>query len=219
VGSLLSIGDHRSGGVPVNSSGGTIYGGPSSVASRSVASPSVTNPSVSEFSYAPRPKDDDASSVSSFNTGFSKPTFNPNKYGNPGLRRPIESVFSSDSTNGKSAWAKTRMPPSKVNSDAARQLEQEVARKRLAAEKCADNYDVEVAERPDDSDDEEPVPVPVPSLKAPVRRAQANGTFSKSHIQAVISDKNQGARGDELVPKNPKRQTTTDISRVVYSQE
>jgi hypothetical protein len=137
VGNLLSIHD-RSGGVPLNSSGGTVWGGGSSVASRS-----ITTPSVSDYSGVARIGDDDASSISSFTTPGKK-GFNPKNYGDPGLR-PCGSVVSSNSPMSKSAWARIGKPASKVHSDAARQLEQTLSQKRITAAKYANDSDVEVA--------------------------------------------------------------------------
>ena len=213
VGNLLSIHD-RSGGVPVNSSGGTVWGGGSSVASRS-----VTTPSVSDYSGAPRIRDDDASSISSFTTPGRK-GFNPKNYCDPGLR-PTSSVVSSISPTSKSAWTKIGKPASKVHSDAARQLEQTLSQKRITAAKYANDSDVEVAEEAEDSDDNDDEPVvPMPKKTSPARRAQATSTFSTFDFQSFTADNDQDVRGDKLVPRNPpKRQTATDISRQVYGQE
>jgi hypothetical protein len=222
VGNLLSINDRSSGGVPVNSSGGTIFGGGSSVASRS-----VTTSSVGDFSDAPRIRGDDASSISSFNTPGKK-GFNPMNYGDPGLR-PTGSVASRDSPKSKS-WASVRPPASKVHSHAARQVQQEVRKRQPKAITGTDRqqgqvtktgptakpFDDETQLDSDESDGEEPAPK---TRAPPARPSQANGTFSKSKIQAVTADKDQHDRGNKLVPKEPKRQTTTGISRAVYSQE
>ena len=213
VGNLLSIHD-RSGGVPVNSSGGTVWGGGSSVASRS-----ITTPSVSDYSGVARIGDDDASSISSFTTPGKK-GFNPKNYGDPGLR-PCGSVVSSNSPMSKSAWARIGKPASKVHSDAARQLEQTLSQKRITAAKYANDSDVEVAEEAEDSDDDDDEPVvPMPKKTSPARRAQATSTFSTFDFQTFTADNDQDVRGDKLVPRNPpKRQTATDISRQVYGQE
>jgi hypothetical protein len=232
VGHALDI----SGGVPVNSSGGTIWGGTSSVASRSVASPSITTPSVSDYSGAPRIRGDDVSSISSFPSPTKKP-FNPKNYGDPGRLRPTGSsvVSSTDSPKGNSQWARIGAVPSKVNSDAARQLEQHMAIRRRAAEKYADDDEVEVADEDEDSDDDvlapktkapAPAPkpktfVPAPKVKAPAPAlsAQTNSRFSKSDFQAFLADNDQGACGAELIANYSKRQTNTDVSRMVYGQE
>jgi hypothetical protein len=223
VGNLLSIGNDRSsGGVPVNSSGGTIFGGGSSVASRS-----ITTSSVSDYSDAPRIRGDDASSISSFKTPGKK-SFNPMNYSDPGLR-PTGSVASHDSPKSK-AWASVRPPASKVNSHAARRVQQEVKKRQPKANTGTDRQQGQMTKtgstfKPfsdedqigsDESDGEEPAPKP---SAPPVPRAQVTGTFSKSHIQAVTADKDQHDHGNKLAPKEPKRQTTTDISRAVYSQE
>jgi hypothetical protein len=213
VGNLLSIHD-RSGGVPVNSSGGTVWGGGSSVASRS-----ITTPSVSDYSGVARIGDDDASSISSFTTPGKK-GFNPKNYGDPGLR-PSGNVVSSNSPMSKSAWARIGKPASKVHSDAARQLEQTLSQKRITAAKYANDSDVEVAEEAEDSDDDDDEPVvPMPKKTSPARRAQATSTFSTFDFQTFTADNDQDVRGDKLVPRNPpKRQTATDVSRQVYGQE
>jgi len=207
----LRTSDHSSGGVPVNSSGGTIYGGGSS----SIASRSIAAQSISGFSDAPRTRSDtdtDTSSMMSSNA-TDKPSFNPHRYGDPGLRSQPGSVVSSDSPS-KSKFARVRPVASKLNSDAARSLNQELENKRRIANKYEDEDEVEAAEEVDSEGDE-----PAPSPKAPARRAPAKGTVSKSNIQAAAADDNQGGRGDKLTPKDQKRQTTTDISRAVYSQE
>jgi hypothetical protein len=232
VGHALDI----SGGVPVNSSGGTIWGGSSSVASPSIASPSITTPSVSEYSGAPRIRGDDVSSISSFPSPTKKP-FNPKNYGDPGRLRPTGSsvVSSTDSPKGNSQWAKMRAVPSKVSSDAARQLEQVLRQKRLTADKYADDDDVKAAETDEDSDDDVRAPkpkvaapapkpktfVPAPKVKAPAPAlsAQTNSTFSRSDFQAFLADNDQGACGAELIANYSKRQTNTDVSRQVYGQE
>jgi hypothetical protein len=224
VGNLLSIGNERSsGGMPVNSSGGTIFGGGSSVASRS-----ITTSSVSDFSDAPRITGDDASSISSFNTPGKK-GFNPMNYGDPGLRQ-TSSVASRDSPKSK-AWASVRPPASKVHSHAARQVQKEVKKRQPKAntnpyllQDQASNKSLAIKgfgdeeEIPSDESDGEEEPAPKPSAP-PARPAQANGTFSQSYIQAVTADKDQDDRGNKFTSKEPKRQTTTDISRAVYSQE
>ena len=107
-----------------------------------------------------------------------------------------------------------------MHSDAARQLEQTLSQKRITAAKYADDDEVEVAERPDDSDDDDEPVVPMPKKTSPARRAQATSTFSTFDFQTFTADNDQDVRGDKLVPRNPpKRQTATDISRQVYGQE
>ena len=237
VGNLLSIGNDLSGGMPVNSRGGTIYGGGSSIASRS-----ITTPSVSDYSGAPRIRGDDNSSISSFTTPAKK-TFNPNSYGLLSARTP--SVTNTESPKGSSQWARMRAVPSKVNSDAARLMEQEVQKRQLQDKANTEAYQQQQqivkthsAVKPwgeeeqlasDESDGDEPAPkqsapvrksaAPVRKTTAPFQRAQTNGTASESYFQAFIADKDQDARGDQLTTRYSKRQTTTDISRQVYSQE
>lgn len=228
VGNLLSIGNDLSGGVPVNSRGGTIYGGGSSIASRS-----ITTPSVSDYSGAPRIRGDDTSSISSFTTPAKK-VFDPNNYG---LR--TASVTSTESPKGKSQWARMKAVPSTVNSTAARQVDQEVQKRQLQPKANTETYQQQQQfmkthsavrsfgdedQLPsDESEEDEPAPkssAPARKTTAPVQRAQTNGTFSKLDFQAfTAADKGQGARGDKLITSYSKRQTTTDISRQVYSQE
>lgn len=205
VGNLLRINDHSSGGVPLNGSGGTIYGGGSS----SIASRSTAAQSISGFSDAPRTRSDTSTSsmVSSNATGF-----NPYKYGDPGPRSQAGSVVSSNSPTGN--FPKTPAITYKLNSDAARRLQKEVENNGRAASKYEEEDEVEVAEEPDSEGDE-----PARKPKAATRRAPAKGTISRSDTQAVTADNDQVGRGDKLTSENPKRQTTTDISRAVYSQE
>ena len=238
VGNLLSIGNDLSGGVSLNSRGGTIYGGGSSIASRS-----ITTPSVSDYSGAPRIRGDDTSSISSFTTPAKK-TFNPNSYGL--LPARTASVTSTESPKGSSQWARMRAVPSKVNSDAARLMEQEVQKRQLQPKANTEAYQQQQQQfmknhsavksfgdedqlPSDESEEDEPAPnqsaparkttAPVRKTTAPIQRAQTNGTFSLSDIQAVIADMDQDARGDKPITSYSKRQTTTDISRQVYSQE
>ena len=169
VGNLLNITDHSSGGVPVNSSGGTIYGGGSSVASRS-----TTTRSASEFSDAPKMRNgtDTTSMASSITT--SKGSFNPN--GNPGRLSHAGSAVSSNSPKSKSNFLKVSSVPTKVHSDASRLLQQGLKKKKkiLPATKYDDDDDdVEVADSPENSEDER-----APSTKATARRVPAKGTIS-----------------------------------------
>jgi hypothetical protein len=226
----LSIGNDLSGGVPVKSSRGTIWGGGSSIASCS-----ITTPSVSDYSGAPKIRGDDTPSITSFDSPIKK-LFNPKNYGDPGLRPSGSSVVSStDSPKGKTQWPRMKAVPSKVNSDAARQVEQHMAVRRRTAEKYADDDDVKAADSAEDSDDAVPAPkmkasapaikpktfVPAPKMKAPAPAlsAQTNSTFSRSDFQAFIADNDQEARDTEPITKHSKRQTNTDVSRQVYSQE
>jgi hypothetical protein len=239
VGNLLSIGNDLSGGVSLNSRGGTIYGGGSSIASRS-----ITTPSVSDYSGAPRIRGDDTSSISSFTTPAKK-TFNPNSYGLLSAR--TASVTSTEFPKGSSQWARMRAVPSKVNSDAARLMEQEVQKRQLQPKANTEAYQQQQQQQlikthsavksfgdedqlpSDESEEDEPAPkqsapackttAPVRKTTAPIQRAQTIGTFSLSDIQAVIADMDQDARGDKPITSYFKRQTTTDISRQVYSQE
>jgi hypothetical protein len=239
VGNLLSIGNDLSGGVSLNSRGGTIYGGGSSIASHS-----ITTPSVSDYSGAPRIRGDDTSSISSFTTPAKK-VFNPNDYGLRSAR--TASVTSTESPKGSSQWARMRAVPSKVNSDAARLMEQEVQKRQLQPKANTEAYHHQQQQQlikthsavksfgdedqlpSDESEEDEPAPkqsapackttAPVRKTTAPIQRAQTIGTFSLSDIQAVIADMDQDARGDKPITSYFKRQTTTDISRQVYSQE
>ena len=199
----LSIGNDLSGGVPVNSSRGTIWGGGSSIASRSIASRSITTPSVSDYSGAPKIRGDDTSSITSFDSPTKK-LFNPKNYGDPGLRPSGSSVVgSTDSPKGKTQWPRVRAVPSKVNSDAARELDQHMAVRRRTAEKYADDDDAKAAESAEDSDDSDvPAPkmkasapatkpktfVPAPKMKAPAPAlsAQTNSTFSNSDFKLSL---------------------------------
>lgn len=166
VGTLLTI-TESSGGVLVNSSGGgTIYGGGSSVASRS-----VTARSDSEYSHAPRIRDDDTSSVASSRTTTTRGfpiDFNPKNYGDPGLR-PSGSVVSSNSPKGKSQFARVRAAPTKIHSDASRLQQQGMKKTRRPAKGLGDED-----ERPSSESEGEEIS---PSPKTPARRAQTAGTL------------------------------------------
>jgi hypothetical protein len=231
VGSLSIGNDYSSGGVPVPSAGGgTIYGGGSaSVTSQSPSSRSVTTPSVSDYSNIPRVRGDDSSSIASFSTAATKPRFNPQNYGDPGLRSPNGNGTTPKSN---SPWAKIKAEPFKVSSDAARQLQQELKKRSPPKAKTVTNRrqpeqamkthpvakpfgDEEQLPSDEESEDDEPAPPP----KAAARRAPATGAFTKSDIKAVTADSDQDGWGGKLVPQSPKRQTNTDISRQVYGQE